>query len=196
MYSIYLEAQIVNTSSCQNNISSGIEDFLNSLFRNIRFSSADSIELLRVCDENLNSHFHFGFLKREIKACNLGVCDLLNHRLGSNRAVEGVTSDEKAFPSTFAMSLKNVDRLDWIDSLPFVICNADSIGSVNTHGGEEVRVGADDFARHRCLGGIDQTVLSKLLDAQGQIVLNVLHSLPLKQSHVCQIKSHIKTRDL
>ena len=39
---------------------------------------SDVLQFLRICDQDLNTHLHLGFLKAEVKACYL----CLGHSLG------------------------------------------------------------------------------------------------------------------
>merc|ERR1711928_332991 len=57
-----LQAQIVDTSSSENNINSSIEDFLDAFLGDVRFSLTDSVQLFWISDQHLFSHLHFGLL--------------------------------------------------------------------------------------------------------------------------------------
>lgn len=142
----YLKAEIVDSSSSENDIGPGIEDLLNALLCNVRLALPDSIQLLRVGNQDLDAHLHLGLLKRKVEAGNPRIGHLLDHRLRGYGAVESIAVDKDALAGGFAVSLQYINSLDGVSSRLGLVCDFDELSSLDNHGGKEVGISTDDFA--------------------------------------------------
>ena len=144
---LYLEAQIVDTTGTQDDIGARRQDLLNTLFRDVRLSLADAVELLRVVDQHLDSQLHLGLHQREVEAGDLGICHLLHHHLRGDGAVERVAWNDDGFPYTLSVSLQYVNGLDGVEEASLSVTNFDRICGFDDHVAKEVAI-AVIFFRH------------------------------------------------
>ena len=69
----------------------------------------------------MDSHLHFGFLKREIETGYFAAGNFFRHLLRGEGTIERITVDKLSLFGTFSVCFQNVDRLDRItlDTLKF-----------------------------------------------------------------------------
>ncbi len=91
-----------------------------------------------------------------------------------NCAVESVSVDENGLAGRLAMSLENIDGLDWHGVTALAVAHLDQMGRIDHHAREELRVAANHLTSHAGLGRLDQKVLVELLDRYAQMLLDVL----------------------
>merc|ERR1719318_427253 len=89
-----LKTQVVNTTSGQDDISSGGEDLVDPLFGDVTLPVPHHVQLVRVGHQQLDPHLHLHLLQGEVQAGNLGIGDGAWHLLGRDCAVKSITLDK------------------------------------------------------------------------------------------------------
>ena len=86
-----LQAQIIDSLGCKNDICARCEDFLDSCQGDLGFFRTDLFELRGVVDLDVHAQGHSCFLEIYIKTCNFGVLDSGLHSCKSVLLWEGWT---------------------------------------------------------------------------------------------------------
>lgn len=147
-----LENHVIDTLGGEDDIGSRLEDHLNPLQDDTRFSLTDLLQLIGVVHGNLNTKLHPLLLQVHIQTSDLRIGNPGCHSLGSNGTVEGVAVDENRFSHTLSMCLQQVDSLNRVFNFVPLVRRLHQKHSIHHHVCEEARIGPNDLAGHRRLG--------------------------------------------
>ena len=76
-----LKSEIINTTRAENNVSTSLNNLLTSLTSNVHLTLTDLLKVLRVLNEDLNSHLKTIPVEVKVDEGNLGIIDVVWHAL-------------------------------------------------------------------------------------------------------------------
>jgi len=133
-----LHAHVIDSFGGKNNIGSGIQNFLDSLDRDIRFPLSDLFQLIWIVNNNMNSERHTCLHQIHVQTCNLCTLDTGFHRYGTSTrcvplliieltlrghgAIQCVSFDQSTFSLTLSVSFQDIHGFNGIFDLSSAAC--------------------------------------------------------------------------
>lgn len=177
-----LKDHVVNALRSKNHIGARLKDHLDAFKNDSRLSLTDLLQLVGVVDGDLHTELHSLLLQVHIQASDLRISYPSRHGLRSNGTVDGIPVDKQRLCPTFSVSLEKVDSLNRIFDLILLIRTFHQKHRIDRQICKEIRVRANDLARHGGLRNVDQAILPQDIDFCGNILVHILDSFSESQS--------------
>jgi hypothetical protein len=167
-----LESKIIDTAGAENDVGTSSNNLLATFLADVHLALTDQVEVVRVLNENLDTHLEAVLVKVEVNASNLGVLHDLGHTLGGAGGLDGVASDKLSFLGRLTVSLKDVDVFDGVLDLARGVGHLHVLHGIDDHVGEELRLTCEELGAHGGSGGLDKGVATKRIALDSQVLLD------------------------
>ena len=112
---IYLATKnCVTTFACDDDVGSGVDEFLASLLENLTLLLSDFVEILGVFNENLNTECQFKLVQIKVDKRDLGRLNSSFHLLGCPHCLQDEALEQTALKRALSVRFQNVYILDGV----------------------------------------------------------------------------------